>query len=172
MQTASCSARQPLLRAHGPYLDRRRVGRPGNEDNLVALALALVEFKVVHAPAAIRLGQRIQEVVVVRALAGRVDDDLRLGIVQLVHNILELLAQFELAKRLQAAVVHFDPAHVSPCLQSLLPHPELMLYVGGGGVVGGGWVGLIGGICQEKKRDGKEAEEQAGGAAKASIGCC
>ena len=84
---------------------------PGNEANLVSLALArLLVLEVEHGVAAVRFRQRCDELLVVALLHQVLDDDGRVVVGELVDDVLVLFAQLQLLERLHALVIDADSA--------------------------------------------------------------
>ena len=91
----------------------RRADAPHVEEDLVAEALSRVKLKVVDGPAALGLGQVLEEGVV--ALVGRRLEDDNLGVVgrHAVDDVLGLLAGLELLERRQALLGDLDSGRLS-----------------------------------------------------------
>lgn len=99
---------------HHLLFDLALVGRPGEEAKLVALALAgLLKLEVINGVATVLRREFREKLVVVSRLTRLGYHDLRVVVRQLVHNVLELLAQFERLEGLQALGVDLDSGRLA-----------------------------------------------------------
>lgn len=88
--------------------DRSGIGRPGEEDKLGSLTLTAGDLvlKVVDGVSAVVLGQLAEEGVVRVGGSLLLDNNLGLGIVDLVNDEGDLLAELELVESLEGRVVN------------------------------------------------------------------
>ena len=81
---------------HNCGLRSRSRGLPANEDELVPLATFLLVFKIVNSPPTFGLWEGTDEIIVVPFCARLLNDDLGVFFVEVIYDVLVLVAKLEI----------------------------------------------------------------------------